>query len=62
MKDLGDIKYFLGLEVAKTAQGIVLSKRKYTLDVFAELKMSNCKPLKLPLDSNIKLAAYRGHL
>ena len=33
MKDLGDIRYFLGLEIAKTMQGLVLCQRKYTLDL-----------------------------
>ncbi|KAJ9548782.1 LOW QUALITY PROTEIN: hypothetical protein OSB04_021325 [Centaurea solstitialis] len=36
MKDLGVLKYFLGVEVARNADGIFLCQRKYTLDIITE--------------------------
>lgn len=30
MKDLGNVKYFLGIEVARAFSGIFLSQQKYT--------------------------------
>ena len=33
MKDLGSLKYFLGIEVLRSKQGIFLSQQKYTLDL-----------------------------
>lgn len=38
-KDLGPLKYFIGIEVARTSKGIVLSQRKYTLDILKETGM-----------------------
>ncbi|BBH02251.1 transposable element gene [Prunus dulcis] len=36
MKDLGGLKYFLGIEVARSQQGIFLSQRKYVLDLLTD--------------------------
>jgi len=33
MKDLGDLRYFLGLEIIRTEQGIFVSQKKYVLDL-----------------------------
>jgi len=35
MKDLGLLKYFLGIEVARNADGFYLSQRKYVLDIIS---------------------------
>ena len=45
MKDLGDIRYFLGIEVDRTKQGIFLSQQKYVLDLLKEFNMMHVKPL-----------------
>ncbi|KAK2983051.1 hypothetical protein RJ640_001868 [Escallonia rubra] len=36
MKDLGPLKYFLGIEVSRSNKGIFLSQRKYDLDLLRE--------------------------
>ena len=58
MKDLGQLKYFLGIEVARSKQGISLSQRKYVLDLLAETGMLDCKPVETPIEMNHNLAIY----
>ncbi|KAL2922302.1 Retrovirus-related Pol polyprotein from transposon TNT 1-94 [Bienertia sinuspersici] len=60
MKDLGGVRYFLGLEIDQSDKGIFLSQSKYTHDLLDNYGMTNCKPLKLPLDSHIKLTENMG--
>ncbi|XP_065855377.1 uncharacterized mitochondrial protein AtMg00810-like [Euphorbia lathyris] len=60
MKDLGALKYFLGIEVARGAEGLFLSQRKYTLDVLTEAGMLGCKPIDTPMEQNHHLATADG--
>ncbi|CAL2257936.1 unnamed protein product [Prunus armeniaca] len=55
MKDLGTLKYFLRIEVAKSKTGIVLSQRKYVMDLLTETGMLGCKPADTPIEMNHKL-------
>jgi len=56
-KDLGCLKYFLGIEVAQSNEGIVISQRKYALDILKETSMIECRPVNSPMDPNQKLMA-----
>ncbi|CAH9111355.1 unnamed protein product, partial [Cuscuta europaea] len=44
VKDLGSVKYFLGLEVAHSPHGIFVCQRKYVLDILAETRLTGAKP------------------
>ncbi|GJV39977.1 ribonuclease H-like domain-containing protein [Tanacetum coccineum] len=65
IKDLGKLKYFLGIEVVDTDKGICLNQRKYVLDLLSEYGMLACKPAKTPLMSKIVIsneASYKDPL
>ena len=50
LKDLGNLKYFLGIEVARSAQGISLCQRKYVMNLLTETCMLDCKPVETPIE------------
>ena len=60
-KDLGKLLYFLGIEVAHSNSGVVISQRKYTLNISID-HMLDCKPVDTPMDPNIKLVPSQGEL
>ena len=55
IKDLGALKYFLCIEVARSKHGIFISQRKYVLNLLQETNMLRCKSNDTPIDSNLKL-------
>ncbi|KAK1440796.1 hypothetical protein QVD17_06628 [Tagetes erecta] len=56
IKDIGDLKYFLGIEVARTKEGLVLSQRKYTLDILEDCGVLGSRPSAFPMEQNLKLS------
>lgn len=62
MKDLGDVHYFLGLEINKSSSGFFVSQKKYAVNLFDEFKMTSASPLKLPMDIHLRLKALEFFL
>jgi Reverse transcriptase (RNA-dependent DNA polymerase) len=62
MKNLGRLKYFLGIEVARSKEGISLSQRKYVLDLLSETEMLDCKPVDTPVVQNLKLGELQDQV
>ncbi|PKH48991.1 hypothetical protein CRG98_050339, partial [Punica granatum] len=50
IKDLGPLKYFLGIEVARRGSEMFLCQRKYTLDILADSGMMGAKPVLFPME------------
>ena len=59
IKDLGELKYFLGMEFARSKKGIFVSQRKYVLDLLKETGLMGCKPAETPIEPNLKLEATK---
>lgn len=61
VKDLGQLRYFLGIEIARSSKGIVLSQRKYVLDLFTETGMLGCRVASTPIKHNHKLCVQSSN-
>ena len=62
MKDLGELMYFLGIEVIGAVDGIWLLQRKYVLDMLEKFGMTGCKPIATPIEQNAKLRSDVGEV
>ena len=60
MKDLGALHHFLGMQVQRSGDGLLLSQRQYMLDILERAGMTECKPCSTPVDTNPKVAAADG--
>ncbi|XP_030478311.1 uncharacterized mitochondrial protein AtMg00810-like [Cannabis sativa] len=60
LKALGTLKCFLGFEIARAKEGLVLSQRKYTLQLLEDNGYVGSKPAKTPMEPRIKLDDQQG--
>ncbi|KAJ4719034.1 Retrovirus-related Pol polyprotein from transposon TNT 1-94 [Melia azedarach] len=60
MTDLGEMKFFLGLQVHQTAEGIFVSQQAYVINMLKKFRMQHCKPTSTPLIVNQKLTKFDG--
>ena len=58
LKDLGEVNYFLGIQVRHTTEGLHLSKTKCIKDLLCKAKMKFAKSSGTPMTSGLKLSAY----
>ncbi|KAE8731176.1 Detected protein of unknown function [Hibiscus syriacus] len=59
MKDLGELKYFLGFEIMRSKEGILINQRKYALELIEESGMSGSKPARTPFEKNVRLTTLK---
>jgi hypothetical protein len=58
MTDLGELHYFLGIEVWQKEDSIFMSQAKYTWDILKKFNMLSCKPATTPLEVGLKLYGH----
>lgn len=64
MKDLGKLKYFLGIEFARSKQGVMMHQKKYSLKLVSKTSLSTAKLDPTPCDTTKKLTPndYDQHI
>jgi hypothetical protein len=56
MSDLGLLKYYLGLEVTQSTEGITVCQRAYAAKILESTGLSDCNPSDTPMESRLKLS------
>ncbi|KAK2987103.1 hypothetical protein RJ640_011814 [Escallonia rubra] len=59
-KDLGSLKYFLGIKVARSSSGLYLSQHKYTLEIFDDCGLTGARSSEFPMEQHLKLSSSIG--
>ncbi|KAK4410094.1 Retrovirus-related Pol polyprotein from transposon RE2 [Sesamum angolense] len=62
IKDLGSAKYFLGLELARSSHGLLVTQHKYLQDILSDTSMLNAKVASTPFPSGLHLTHDEGAL
>lgn len=60
MKDLGLLKYFLGIKIARNSSSMYLCQRKYVLEMLSKTGFSSAKLAYTPPLPNHNLAKHTG--
>jgi hypothetical protein len=60
VKDFGELRYFLGIEVARSKK--IILQRKYILDLLSDMGMMECRAAPTSMDQNKKVIAQFGKL
>jgi len=60
LKDLGDLHFFLGIEVKRTTDGLLLSQGRYAADILARSGMDKARVVDTPLSTSEKLSVTDG--
>ncbi|KAG8490237.1 hypothetical protein CXB51_015585 [Gossypium anomalum] len=56
MIDIGEMSYFLGVEVKQMKDGTFVSQKKYAKQILRKFNMKDCKPVAMPVDTGTKLS------
>jgi hypothetical protein len=56
MSLLGELSFFLGLQIHQSNQGIFISQTKYIIEMLKRFGMEDCKPVITPMQTSCKLS------
>ena len=56
MSLLGELSFFLGLQIRQSNQGIFISQTKYIREMLKRFGMEDCKPIITPMQTSCKLS------
>ena len=56
MSDLGQMKYFLGIEVKQTEAGNFIGQEGYAKDILKRFRMDDAHPMATPMETGLKLS------
>lgn len=62
VKDLGDLNFFLGVEVLRLKFSLLLVERYYILDLLKRTNMLEAKPITFHMSSSSSLSTFEGDL
>ncbi|VFQ80114.1 unnamed protein product [Cuscuta campestris] len=60
MTDMGDLNFFLGINVQRTGSGLFLHQTQFAHEILERADMLHCKPISTPVDTKAKLSATSG--
>ena len=60
IKDLRNLKYFIGIEFSRSRKVIFMSQRKYALDILQDIGLIGARLEKFPMEQNLKLLLIEG--
>ncbi|KAH9716509.1 retrovirus-related pol polyprotein from transposon RE1 [Citrus sinensis] len=61
LKDLRNLNFFLGIQVIRSQNSILLSQEKYVQDLLAKIEMTECKGIETPFSTSEKLQKDVGN-
>ncbi|KAF9663835.1 hypothetical protein SADUNF_Sadunf17G0093300 [Salix dunnii] len=61
MKDLGDVHYFLGLQVTRNTAELTITQTRYLLSLLHKFGLDGAKPVATPLASSTSLSVNEGN-
>ncbi|XP_075111632.1 uncharacterized protein LOC142181886 [Nicotiana tabacum] len=64
IKDLGELKFLLGIEISRSKEGILMNPRKFVIELIIGLGLAGSKPVSTPMECNQRFTTveYDQHM